>query len=153
MAPSSFVEPPTSPTAPLALFPPLAPTESRSRAPEFYGFVAWTCTYLLFVLYLIWTLLPDEAILWLGVDWYPNRLVLPLRARLWLRVGMATRFDQCTNVEPDREWALLVPAWLCVIVLLTYFTYFAMALRGTPSFHDLRTIIGASPFSFLLVCS
>ncbi|EIW55008.1 PIG-P-domain-containing protein [Trametes versicolor FP-101664 SS1] len=102
---------PTSPVSPLAPYPPLLPTESRSRAPEFYGFVAWASTYLLFVLYLAWALLPDRAILALGVSWYPNR-----------------------------EWALLVPAYGMVLVLLTYFTYFALALAGTPAFADLRTI-------------
>lgn len=75
MSSSTSPDPPTSPTAPLAPFPPLPPAEYRSRAPEFYGFVAWTCTYIIFVLYLLWALLPDEVILWLGVDWYPNRSV------------------------------------------------------------------------------
>ncbi|RPD69432.1 PIG-P-domain-containing protein [Lentinus tigrinus ALCF2SS1-7] len=102
---------PTSPTSPLAPYPPLAPTDTRSRAPEFYGFVAWTSTYLLFVLYLLWAFLPDERILALGVSWYPNR-----------------------------EWSLLIPAYGMVLVLLTYFTYFALAFAGTPSFADMRTI-------------
>ncbi|KAL6299224.1 PIG-P-domain-containing protein [Sparassis latifolia] len=102
---------PTSPIAPLAPYPPLPPTESRSRAPEFYGFVAWTSTYLLFSLYLLWALLPDEYIVWLGVSWYPNR-----------------------------EWAVLVPAYSVAVVLLTYFTYFALAFAGTPAFSDISTI-------------
>jgi len=101
---------PTSPASPLARFPPLPPAESRSRAPEFYGFVAWAVTYLLFVLYFLWAILPDEWIIWLGVSWYPNR-----------------------------EWALLVPAWTIVTVLLTYVTYFSMAIRGTPAFCDTST--------------
>jgi phosphatidylinositol N-acetylglucosaminyltransferase subunit P len=67
---------PTSPTSPLAQFPPLPPASSRSRAPEFYGFVAWAVTCLLFVLYFLWAILPDEWIVWLGVSWYPNRCVL-----------------------------------------------------------------------------
>src|SRR6266403_2222165 len=67
--------PPTSPTSPLAPFPPPPPVESRSRAPEFYGFVAWAVTYLLFILYVLWAILPDESIVWLGVTWYPNRCV------------------------------------------------------------------------------
>jgi hypothetical protein len=69
---------PTSPTSPLAPFPPPLPAESRSRAPEFYGFVAWAVTYLLFVLYFLWAILPDEWIVWLGVSWYPNRYALSL---------------------------------------------------------------------------
>ncbi|KAI9065241.1 PIG-P, partial [Trametes sanguinea] len=104
---------PTSPTSPLAPYPPVLPTESRSRAPEFYGFVAWASTYLLFVLYLLWAFLPDERILALGVSWYPNR-----------------------------EWSLLIPAYGMVLVLLTYFTYFALALAGTPAFNDMSTITG-----------
>lgn len=67
---------PTSPTAPLAAFPP-QPEEYRSRAPEFYGFVAWSSTYLLFVLFILWGFLPDEWIVWSGVTWYPNRYFLP----------------------------------------------------------------------------
>ncbi len=66
----------TTPTSPLAPFPPLPPPELRSRAPEFYGFVAWTSTSLLFVVYLLWAILPDEYIEWLGVAWYPSRRVL-----------------------------------------------------------------------------
>ena len=73
---------PTSPASPLAQFPPLPPAESRSRAPEFYGFVTWAGTYLLFVLYFLWAILPDEWIIWLGVSWYPNRCVLPQRRAL-----------------------------------------------------------------------
>ncbi|KAH9960687.1 PIG-P, partial [Russula dissimulans] len=99
---------PTSPTSPLAPFPPPPPAESRTRAPEFYGFVAWAVTYLFFFLYFLWAILPDRWILSLGVSWYPNR-----------------------------EWALLVPAWTIVTVLLTYFTYFSMAIRGTPAFSDI----------------
>ncbi|KAK7685902.1 hypothetical protein QCA50_010709 [Cerrena zonata] len=104
---------PTSPVSPLAQYPPLPPTESRSRAPEFYGFVAWTSTYLLFVLFVLWAVLPDDYILALGITWYPNR-----------------------------EWALLLPSYSIVLVLLTYFTYFALALAGTPAFSDRSTITG-----------
>lgn len=63
---------PTSPTSPMAAFPP-RPEEYRSRAPEFYGFVAWSSTYLLFALFILWSFLPDEWIIWSGVTWYPNR--------------------------------------------------------------------------------
>ncbi|KAJ4000910.1 PIG-P [Lentinula boryana] len=84
-----------------------SPSEYRSRAPEFYGFVAWTSTSFLFVVYVLWALLPDKYIIWLGVEWYPNR-----------------------------EWSLLLPAWSMVVVLLTYFTYMALTIYGTPAFDD-----------------
>jgi len=63
-----------APTAPHR-WPPEA-DERRSRASEFYGFVAWTSTYLLFVLYILWAVLPDEWIQFTGVTWYPNRYTL-----------------------------------------------------------------------------
>lgn len=64
-----------SPISPVAPYPPLPTPEQRSRAPEFYGFVAWTSTSLLFVLYIIWGLLPEPALEAIGITWYPNRCV------------------------------------------------------------------------------
>ncbi|KAJ6487744.1 PIG-P-domain-containing protein [Mycena sanguinolenta] len=105
-------ENPTSPLSPLAPYPPIPSSEYRSRAPEFYGFVAWTSTSFLYFVYLLWALLPDEYIEWLGIKWYPSR-----------------------------EWAILFPAWSIVAVLLAYFVYFALALYGTPAFSDISAII------------
>lgn len=73
---------PISPITPVSPYPPLRSPEYRSRAPEFYGFVAWTSTSLLFCLYLLWALLPDEAITRMGVEWYPNRYTSIL-SRSW----------------------------------------------------------------------
>ncbi|TFY65763.1 hypothetical protein EVG20_g5334 [Dentipellis fragilis] len=109
-------EPPTSPTSPLAPYPPLPPVEYRSRAPEYYGFAAWSLTYILFFVFLLWALLPDEYIIWLGITWYPRR-----------------------------EWALLVPSWTVVLVLFTYFMHFALAFYNTPRFSDMSTITGTYP--------
>jgi len=103
----------TSPVAPLPRVP-TPPRELRSRAPEFYGFVAWSLTSVLFVVYVIWALLPDEYILWLGINWYPSR-----------------------------EWSLLLPAYSIVLVLLTYFVYFSLAIAHTPSFSDVSAIVDA----------
>ena len=123
---------PTSPTAPLAAFPP-QPEEYRSRAPEFYGFVAWSSTYLLFVLFILWSFLPDEWIVWSGVTWYPNRYFSPVSSFcVPSEIGVTRR----------RGWALLFPAWSMVLVLLTYFTYFSLALFATPPFSDISTITG-----------
>ena len=243
-APQAQTEP-TSPVAPLAPYPPVPPgAGTRSRAPEFYGFVAWTGTYLLFCAYLLWAFLPDALIQALGVSWYPNRCVAlpsssppsraltsvssrpssllrlprlrvryarPLDARAWpdrsprplisVRAPWPTRrasrvspratdrprtardglspsrnaqcpppslrppafclsyfalrasprvyassrrppIDEWCHARTHREWALLVPAYGMVLVLLTYFTYFALALAGTPAFSDPRTITG-----------
>ena len=63
---------PTSHTSPVAQYPPY-PGMQRSRAPEYYGFVAWTATAIAFVVYLLWAILPDHWIQAAGVTWYPSR--------------------------------------------------------------------------------
>ncbi|KAF9449292.1 PIG-P-domain-containing protein [Macrolepiota fuliginosa MF-IS2] len=83
----------------------------KRRVPEFYGFVAWASTSVLFFAYVSWALLPDKWIVALGVEWYPNR-----------------------------EWSLLIPAWSIIVILLTYITYWSLALLGTPRFSDLSAI-------------
>ncbi|KZS98723.1 PIG-P-domain-containing protein [Sistotremastrum niveocremeum HHB9708] len=100
----------TSPLSPLASYP-VGAAEEKSRAREMYGFAAWVTTYLAFIVYVIWGVVPPEWLDAVGITWYPSR-----------------------------EWTILVPAWTVVTVLLTYFSYFALALYGTPKFSDLATI-------------
>lgn len=40
------------------------------------------------------------------------------------------------------EWSLLLPAYSIVLVLLTYFVYFSLAIAHTPSFNDVSAIVG-----------
>ena len=73
---------------------------------------------LAYALYLLWALLPPRALEAIGLGWYPSR-----------------------------EWAVLVPAYTVVLVLVTYAGYFALALAGTPSFDSLSTVTGMLPSS------
>lgn len=120
----------TSPTAPVAPYPPLPALGEQSRAPEFYGFVAWTSTSLLFGLYLLWGLLPPAALENLGITWYPNRYV-----HQTLHTSRIMKLF-------TREWSVLLPAYSVMLVLLTYAGYFALALSNTPSLNELRTVTG-----------
>jgi phosphatidylinositol glycan class P protein len=129
---------PMSPTSPLAAFPPLPEPSARSRAPEIYGFVAWTGTALGYVLFLIWALAPPGALDAVGWTWYPSRCVPSCAA--WC--GKLKR-------RYDREWAVRVPAWSCILALCTYAGYYALALLNTPSFDAPSTIIGALPCVFV----
>ena len=127
---------PRSPTAPHR-WPPES-QERRSRALEFYGFVAWTSTYLLFVLYILWAVLPDQYIVWIGITWYPNRYVLLCYVILFFKKEI------CLTILffNSREWAILFPSWTIIVVLLTYIVYFAIAIRATPSFDEMSAISG-----------
>jgi hypothetical protein len=85
----SAVDEPTSPVHPIASSPPIfanldpsRPVKGASgrRAAEFYGFVAWLLTLLVYITYLLWTILPDESIRAMDIDWYPARQVSSLEA-------------------------------------------------------------------------
>ncbi|KIY47877.1 PIG-P-domain-containing protein [Fistulina hepatica ATCC 64428] len=93
------------PESPVAAYP------ARSRATEFYGFIVWTSTSFLFILYVMWGFFPDNWILAMGIEWYPSR-----------------------------EWAILLPAYSIMAVLFTYFVYFSLALFSTPAFSDLNAV-------------
>jgi len=113
--------------------------ERKSRAPEFYGFVAWTSTYLLFVLYVLWAVLPGVWIEWTGVTWYPSRYVpCHFSSCLWFR------WADLNNGE-NREWALLVPSWSVIVAILTNITYSALTIHATSAFDDMSSITGAYP--------
>jgi hypothetical protein len=67
---------PTSPASPVAAYPPLLIPEDElpaGSAAEFYGFVAWLATAVLWFAYLLWALLPDKALRAIGITWYPSR--------------------------------------------------------------------------------
>jgi phosphatidylinositol N-acetylglucosaminyltransferase subunit P len=82
---SDPVEEPTSPVHPVAPYPPVLAFSNDSktirqvkraaggRAPEFYGFVAWLVTLLVYFTYILWAILPDEIIKGVGIEWYPAR--------------------------------------------------------------------------------
>jgi phosphatidylinositol glycan class P protein len=42
-----------------------------------------------------------------------------------------------------REWALLFPSWSVMVVILTYISYSALAIRATPAFNEMSSITGS----------
>ncbi|KAF8343087.1 PIG-P [Cantharellus anzutake] len=86
--------------------------ESGGNVREIYGFVALVSTSILYVVYLIWAFIPDRYLVSAGIKWYPSR-----------------------------EWSILVPSYTMVVVLLAYWSYFALAWSSTPSFDSLSTIV------------
>lgn len=96
-----------SPVAPLARAPTEPPREHRSRAPEFYGFVALSSTSVLFVVYILWALLPDEYIVWLGVKWYPSRYAIP-RINIYIYIislMKTTGNGRCSCPRAPSSWS------------------------------------------------
>lgn len=46
------------------------------------------------------------------------------------------------NRANDREWAVIVPCWLMVVVLLSYWSYTALTAILTPPFTDPSILAG-----------
>ncbi|KAI8324925.1 phosphatidylinositol N-acetylglucosaminyltransferase subunit P-like protein [Martensiomyces pterosporus] len=70
---------------------------------EYYGFVVYLVSLAMFVVYLLWAYLPDEALEAVGITYYP-----------------------------DRYWALAMPAWWLMSVLFVYLFNMAANMYNTP---------------------
>ncbi|ORX33495.1 PIG-P-domain-containing protein [Kockovaella imperatae] len=73
-------------------------------AREVYGFVAVILTFLGYWLYIAWAFSPPNWLDSIGWTWYP-----------------------------DRQWAIVIPCWLMVVVLCTYLAYGGLTVYMTPS--------------------
>ncbi|WOO78739.1 Phosphatidylinositol N-acetylglucosaminyltransferase subunit P [Vanrija pseudolonga] len=81
------------------------PRDDLPSAKEVYGSLAILLTYLLFAVYLLWAFAPPAWLDAVGWTWYPAR-----------------------------EWAVVVPCWLMVVVLLAYWSYAGLTVFLTPAF-------------------
>ena len=52
------------------------------------------------------------------------------------------RFTQTMTGADDRDWAVIVPSYLMVIVLLAYWSYAALTPLLSPSFDSPNFIVG-----------
>ncbi|TXT11244.1 hypothetical protein VHUM_01995 [Vanrija humicola] len=78
---------------------------------EVYGSLAVLLTYLAGFVYLLWAVAPAAWLDKAGWTWYPAR-----------------------------EWAVVVPCWLMVVVLLAYWSYAGLTVHLTPAFSSLALI-------------
>ena len=81
------------------------------NAVEVYGFVGWVVTIAAYVSYLLWALLPDEALASVGMTYYPSR---------W--------------------WAVALPAWFVVTCCCILVAYIGLNLVRTPPLSSLDTL-------------
>ena len=73
--------------------------EYHGASTEVYGFVSWICTFVLFLMYLIWAFVPDEILHHWGITYYPNKY-----------------------------WAIAAPTWLSVTFFAVIFLYVCLNL-------------------------
>ena len=70
---------------------PLPPTSPKVPTYEYYGFVLYLTSFLVFLMYLLWAYLPSPFLHALGITYYP-----------------------------DRWWALAIPAWIVMLLIFIY---------------------------------
>ncbi|KAG9307795.1 hypothetical protein G9A89_023360 [Geosiphon pyriformis] len=77
----------------------------------YYGFVLYLVSIMAYVIYLIWAYLPDEALISLGITYYPSRY-----------------------------WALALPVWTFVLILFIYIAFISINFLNTAPLDSFNTI-------------
>ena len=87
-----------------------SPAPKPNRA--IYGFVLWLTSYLFLILYLVWAIIPEEWLHYLGWTYWPMKY-----------------------------WAIAVPAYIVTgLLLFAFVLYPSVNLLITPPLNDMKTI-------------
>ncbi|KAJ3295043.1 hypothetical protein HK104_003048 [Borealophlyctis nickersoniae] len=80
-------------------------------AREYYGFVVYLASFVVFAIYLVWAILPDSALKAVGITYYPTR-----------------------------HWALVIPIWILGLIPFTILMFIGTVLWRTSPLDSLYTI-------------
>ncbi|WWD08078.1 hypothetical protein V865_006188 [Kwoniella europaea PYCC6329] len=108
---------PVSPLSPISPWPPIPPSDdSASQRPQ--------------------DDLPNS------VDVYSSIAILGtyLLFALYLFWAFSPGDSSWTSWLPDRQWTIIVPCWLMMMVLLTYWSYAALTIYRTPDWNSIDCI-------------
>ncbi|SCV74341.1 BQ2448_6773 [Microbotryum intermedium] len=131
-----------------AQFPPRASTDPGPTV-ESQGFVLYIGSGVAWIMYLVWSLVPDRHLEAIGIAWYPSRSV-PLPPSLLCNTSKKKPYsNHSTTTLSYSEWSLLVPAWTIMLAAFIYFSYLSINLFITPPINSFDTL--TDPFAFILV--
>ena len=78
-----------------------------------YGFVLWLFSHFCLVLYILWTLIPEEWLHLMGITYWPQKY-----------------------------WAIAIPAYLITVFILFVFVFYpSLNLLMTPPLNDTKTMM------------
>ncbi|WVW78878.1 hypothetical protein I302_100841 [Kwoniella bestiolae CBS 10118] len=108
---------PISPLSPISPWPPIPPSSSSSEHPQKND-------------------LPNS------IDVYSSIAILGtyLLFALYLFWAFAPEESSWTGWLPDRQWAIIIPCWLMMVVLVTYWSYAALTIYRTPDWSSVDCI-------------
>lgn len=86
-------------------------SRSGANSAEVFGFVGYLTTIVAYIIYIIWAFVPSDVLRCIGVTYYPSK-----------------------------EWAIIVPTWLCMAVVFSYWVYESLNMKSVPSRSSMETI-------------
>lgn len=89
----------------------MASARHGASSVEVYGFVGWIASFVSAAMFGLWAWLPESALHAMGVTYYPNK-----------------------------QWALILPAYLVVTVLCGFWAYESLNMMDVPPLTALRTV-------------
>jgi len=83
----------------------------ENRQAEVYGFVGWAASFVAYVIFLVWSVVPDEALHAIGITYYPQKY-----------------------------WAVAVPIWLVSCWIFATLLYFSTNWISTEPLDSYYTV-------------
>ena len=97
---------------------------------EIRGFVIWIFTIISYFVFILWTLLPRESLIYMGVSYYPSKYV-------HLFLLFTSQHQNVTRIT--RYWALALPSYIIITGLLIIVAYAGANLSITPPLDSMST--------------
>ena len=84
------------------------------------------------VIFLLWAYLPADILHSVGVSYYPSRYAH----------GFATGIGKVSHCCVARYWAIALPSYVCVLVVLVFVMYSGINMMMNPSLDSVSTLTG-----------
>ena len=109
--------------------------ESVPNITEIRGFVIWIFTIVSYFVFILWTLLPRDSLIYMGVSYYPSKYVF----FFFLFFYFGVRCDAIDTFPLYRYWALALPSYIIITGILVIIAYAGANLSITPSLDSMST--------------
>eukprot|EP01026_Neomeris_dumetosa_P018097 TRINITY_DN17091_c0_g3_i1.p3 TRINITY_DN17091_c0_g3~~TRINITY_DN17091_c0_g3_i1.p3 ORF type:complete len:162 (-),score=21.55 TRINITY_DN17091_c0_g3_i1:162-647(-) len=78
---------------------------------EVYGFAGWLGSYVAFIVFLLWALIPNYVLEYLGITYYPSK-----------------------------DWAVILPCWIMMFIVYAFWMYEAYNMTKIDEIENIQNI-------------